>query len=133
MTLGRVLSASRESLTVITSTGHTVTLGWNGVIPTGQIWYAGANCTGTAYLNSGSPTPRASHARWVVYSRAFNTLMRPAIVAGGVSTSTGNFVVQSIDNPDCGTAFSGNGWQLEAISNATAGLPASIAGPITIP
>jgi hypothetical protein len=133
VTLGRVLSASRESLTVITSTGHTVTLGWNGAIPIGQIWYSGAGCTGTAYLNSGGATPRVSHARWVVYSRAFNTLMRPALVAGGVSTSTGGFPVQSIDNPDCGTATTGNGWQLEAITNATAGLPATIAGPITIP
>jgi hypothetical protein len=69
----------------------------------------------------------------VVYSRAFATLMRPANVTSGISTSTGNFAVQSIDNPDCGTATTGNGWQLVSISNAAAGLPASILGPISIP
>lgn len=127
------MSSDRDSVVVITSAGYLIDVNWDGTINVGQIWYSGASCTGTAYLNSGSSTPKAITGNWLVYSGSFGTLMRPANVTAGVSTSTANFAVQSIDNPTCDPAATGNGWELVAITNTAAGLPATIAGPITIP
>lgn len=134
MTLGRVLSASAYGVTILTSTGYLLDLPWDGTFYPGQIWYSGASCTGTAYLNSGSSTPTVNFGKMLTYSASFGTLMRPTNVTAGVTTSTAGFAVQSIDNPTCGASGgTGNGWQLTAITNASAGLPATIAGPITIP
>lgn len=132
--LGRVLSANGYGLTILTSTGYVLDLPWNGTFFTGQIWYSGAGCTGTAYLNSGTTDAIVQNGKTLVFSAAMNTLMRPAVVSSGVTTSTSGFAVQSIDNPTCGaSAGTGYGWQLTAISNSAAGLPTTIAGPITIP
>lgn len=133
MTLGRVLSSNRDQVTILTSTGYLIDINWDGSFDVGQIWYTGASCSGTAYLNSGGATPKVISGKWVVYSGSFSTLMRPLNVTAGVSTSVGNITVQSIDNPTCGSATTGHGWELVAITNTAAGLPATIAGPITIP
>jgi hypothetical protein len=132
VTLGRLVFASRSSVRVVTSAGYLVDIEWDGTFPIGQIWYTGASCTGTAILNSGSPDPDKIAGITLVFSRAFNTLMRPATVTNGVSIGSGSVPVQSIDNPTCMAASSGNGWTLTSISNVTAGLPAAIVGPLSL-
>lgn len=133
ITLGTVLSAARSTVTIRTSTGYVLTVGWDGVVPSGQIYYTGAGCTGTAYLNSGGSAGIITTGNFLTYSGSFNTLMRPASVSGGIATSVSGVAVQSIDNPTCGSSTTGSGWQLTAITNTAAGLPATIASPITIP
>lgn len=133
VTLGTVLSIARSSVTIRTSTGYMITLGWDGVIPPGQIYYTGAFCTGTAYLNTGGTAGVTTTGEWLTYSRAFDTLMRPALLTSGIATSVSGVPVGSIDNPTCMNATTGAGWQLTAITNVAAGLPATIASPLTIP
>lgn len=133
--LGRVVSTTREAATVLTSTGYIVTIPFDGVFKPAQIYYTGAGCTGTAYLNDGNggtPPFETIGGKWVVFSGSQNTLMAPATVVSGFSTGV-SFTAATIDNPTCGaSAGLRSGWQLTAISRVTAGLPASIATPITM-
>jgi hypothetical protein len=39
--------------------------------------------------------------------------------------------VAGIDNPTCMSSTSGHGWQLTTITNTAAGLPATIAAPLS--
>jgi hypothetical protein len=133
VTLGRIVEADRYGVRVVTSTGYLVDINWDGTFPIGQIWYTGASCTGTAILNSGSPDPDKIFGKTLVFSRAFNTLMAPSTVVSGVATGGGSVPVQSIDNPTCMAASSGNGWTLTAVTAAAAGLPTTILGPLSIP
>ena len=62
-----------------------------------------------------------------MFSRAFDTLMVPRvstiIAATGAAPNVGSVAVQSIDNPGCGGASTGNGYELEAVTAAAIGLP----------
>jgi hypothetical protein len=120
---------------VLTSTGYFIVIPFDGVFVPAQIYYTGAGCTGTAYLNDGrggNPPFTNISGKFVVYSGSMNTLMAPATVANGVSTGEA-FTAATIDNPACG-ASSGteSGWKLTPVSHATVGLPAAIATPITM-
>jgi hypothetical protein len=134
VTLGRVISSDAAGATVLTSTGYQVTIPFDGVFQPAQIYYTGANCTGTAYLNDGNGgTPPFSDisGKWVVFSGSMNTLMVPATVTSGYSTGQA-FTAATIDNPTCGASpGTASGWKLTSITHAAAGLPAVIATPIT--
>lgn len=81
VTIGRVVEAGRESVSVATSTGHLVTLTWTGASPAAQILHSGSACTGTAYLNDpslGTAGDVFAFGKLVVFARAMNTLMVPA-------------------------------------------------------
>jgi hypothetical protein len=133
--LGTVLSSGSSSASVLTSTGYQVDIPFTGDFYPAQIYYTGASCSGTAYLNdggSGSGPFGAIAAKWVVYSGSRHTLMAPATIANGVSTAEA-FTASTIDNPDCGAnAGTRSGWKLVAISHATAGLPNTIATPLRL-
>jgi len=135
VTLGKVISVARDAATVLTSTGYQVSIPFDAVLKPAQIYYTGAGCTGTAYLNDGgggSPPFESISGKWVVFSRAMNTLMEPATVANGVSTGEA-FTAATIDNPTCFTsAGTDSGWKLKAITHAAAGLPTTIATPIKV-
>lgn len=123
VSIGRVVSTDGWGVTVTTSTGYVVTYDWDGTIYPGQIWYAGAGCTGNAYLNTGSSNLAKTYGKFVVYSRARNSLMVPANVVNGTASASGSFPVSSIDNPTCGSATTGYGFLLTPVTPATVGVP----------
>ena len=80
----------------------------------------------------GTPPFEAISGKWLVFSGSMNTLMEPATVASGASLGEA-FTAATIDNPACGaSAGTRSGWKLKAITRAAAGLPATIATPITV-
>jgi hypothetical protein len=135
VSLGRVISYTRYAATVVTSTGYQIDIPFDGVFKPAQIYYTGAGCTGTAYLNDGNggtPPFDAISGKWLVYSGSMNTLMAPATVANGFSMGEA-FTAATIDNPSCGaSAGTRSGWKLQPITRTAAGLPASIATPLTL-
>jgi hypothetical protein len=133
--LGTVISSGSSSASVLTSTGYQIDIPFTGAFYPAQIYYTGASCTGTAYLNDGNggTGPFGAIAdKWAVYSASQHTLMAPATVANGVSTGEA-FTASTIDNPDCGSdTGTRSGWKLVAITRATAGLPNTIATPLRL-
>ena len=138
MTLGKVVSAPGggvggpefQQVSILTSTGHLVTLQWDGTFAPAQIYYTVANCTGSAYLNDGGSPGQKIYGKSVAYSGSLNTLMAPTTVANGTSTSV-SFTSAAIDNPTCGpSAGQNSGWALSAVTHAAVGLPATISAPL---
>jgi hypothetical protein len=140
VTLGTILEFSYDgAVTIITSTGYVInilmdpTSGHN--FPISQLYWTGAGCTGTPYLNDGmgGAGGEKRYYKMTAYSGSASQLYSMSSPnANGVSTSVG-FVAATIENPACGaSAGSRSGWALTAITNATAGLPASVAYPFTV-
>jgi hypothetical protein len=143
--LGNVVTATRNTVTFVTSTGHLTTINWNGTFPSAQIYYttigAGNVCGGSAYLNSGSTTDAGRmQGRLLVFAGSLNSLMTatagslaPDGTAQTTRPSLGGFTIQGIDNPTCAAATSDQHmWPLAAISAVAAGLPATIAPPLRL-
>jgi hypothetical protein len=131
--LGAIVSLEgRTPITVgiLTSTGYFLDLNWAGDMHPGQIYYASAGCDGAALLNAGGPTTRTIYSKTVVFSGTQNSLMTPAVTnnTGAITEAEDTFLAASIDNPTCsdyGTLSANNGWLLQTITPASAGLPAS--------
>ena len=120
------------SNTVVTSTGYTLDIPWDGQFRNAQIYYTGASCTGDAYLNDGGTNGQTISGKWAVYSGSMNTLMAPATTANGVATS-GGLTSAAIDNPACGTSSgTKSGWKLTPLSRSAAGLPNTITLPLRL-
>ncbi|HEY5198778.1 MAG TPA: hypothetical protein VIJ51_17295 [Solirubrobacteraceae bacterium] len=142
--LGKVVSADGGGygVTVATSTGYLLTLGWDGTLYPGQIYYVGtanAKCSGTAYLNDGGETGSVISSKVIEFSGSENSMMVPSAASKGTSTSVAFGNVTGIDNPTCmgGYPVNESGWQLAALSDAAAGLPGSgdvpsITPPLTL-
>ena len=136
ITLGRVLTSSRSGSTVLTSTGHQLFIPFDGTFDPAQIYYTGANGTGIGYLNDGDGgnivEVEKIYGKNVVYSGSFASLMEPDTVVDGTATNV-TFTAASFDNPT-NSPSSGlkSGWKLKTITRAAAGLPATIALPITL-
>ncbi|KQY62449.1 MULTISPECIES: collagen-like protein [unclassified Nocardioides] len=134
VTVGKVQSIARNSVTVLTSSGYMLTVGWDGSIAPAQAYYTGAGCTGTAYLNSGSSTPSWLYAKTLVYLGSANTLAVPAVLDGSGAAANTGFTAATIDNPACGaSAGARNGWELKATTAANTGLPAGVVNQIATP
>lgn len=137
VTLGRVLSSTRDGSMVLTSTGHQVFISYDGVFYPAQLYYTGTNGTGIAYLNDGGggtiTEVEKINGKWVVYSGSFASLMEPDTVVDGTEANT-TFTAQSIDNPTNSnfTAATRSGWKLKTTTRAAIGLPETIALPITL-
>ncbi len=134
-TLGTVIASDRDSATVLTSTGYEIDIQFDGTFRAPQIYYTGAGCTGTAYLNDsqgGSGPFTKITGKHAVYSASMNTLMAPATVNAG--TATGEALTAStIDNPAYGpSAGTRSGWKLTAVTHAAVGLPNTIATPLKL-
>jgi hypothetical protein len=139
VTLGKVLSAARNNITILTSSGYLLVISWDGTVPNGQIYYQGSGgnlCSGTAYLNSGSSgtsSAVAIYAKTLVWSGSFASFMVPSATpqANGTVLSVPLTNVTGIDNPACGTSTSTNqAWALQTITPAQVGLPAVISPPL---
>jgi hypothetical protein len=134
VTLGTLVSSSANAVVVHTSTGYFASMGWDGVFSPAQIYYAGASCTGAAILNDGGSTGKTMGSRWLVWSGSQATFFRPTSTGGASAVaSVGGFSAQTIDNPACAASVgTRSGWPLTAIIAAGAGLPATIAAPLTV-
>lgn len=115
------ISPGRE-VSILTSTGHLITLQLDGSIKNGQIYYSGAGCTGDALLNGNGDV--SIWAKTVVYSGSLNSLMVADGIAANGTVPMTEMTAQSIDNPTCGTS-SGlkDGWSIVPITPVAAGLP----------
>jgi hypothetical protein len=134
--LGTVLSLPSygSAVEVYTSTGHVVSLGWDGTMAPDQIYYTGASCAGTAYLNSGWEFAPPIWGRGVFYSGSQATLMTLANPdANGLVPNVG-FTAATIDNPTCGpSAGTRHGYLLAPTTPASVGLPSyPVAAPLAI-
>ncbi|HET9959014.1 MAG TPA: hypothetical protein VFQ61_31200 [Polyangiaceae bacterium] len=142
--LGRVVSATNRSLSIVTSKGYLTTLSWAGVFPAAQIYYtsyAAGVCGGSAYLNAASSSSiQYMYGKNLVWSAAFSSFMTvPAShlmqdgTAISVQPASSGFTIQGWENPTCAAQTSNNYmWPLVTISRSAVGLPASIAPPLTI-
>jgi hypothetical protein len=139
--LGTLLTASGNSIAIYTSTGYFVSVlaGPSGVdnFPSSQIWWTGAGCTGTGYLNDGTGGAGGvlRNAKILVYSGSHHALNKLSNAdANGVATSVGSIAGSTIENSGNCTASvtTDAGWLLTPITNAAAGLPTTITYPLSI-
>lgn len=136
--LGVLDAVSQYAVTVVSSTGYTYSVGWDGSFASSQIYFSGTSCTGTQWLNSATTTPRKIWGKSVIYSGGDSSLKVPTNVGSdGTATSAAGITKQSIFNNETGCAASLNAtnnavWELTTISAATAGIPSSIVPPFTI-
>ena len=134
--LGTIMSLPSygSAVEVYTSTGHVLALGWDGTMAPEQIYYTGAGCTGTAYLNSGWELAPPIWGRGVVYSGSLGTLMTLANPDANGLVPNVAMTSAAIDNPTCGTSSGTNhGYLLAPASAASVGLPSyPVAAPLTI-
>ncbi|WP_299922872.1 hypothetical protein [uncultured Nocardioides sp.] len=134
VTLGKVVSMDRGSVSFVTSTGYLFTATWNGVVNPAQVYYTNACATaagGQAYLNDGggsnNPGNRFMMGKYGVFSRTLNTWMVPTSVTNGFSTSV-SFQAIGFDNPACSGIATNNtrgGWLLRSATASELGLPAT--------
>jgi hypothetical protein len=136
VTLGTILSISNNTVNIMTSTGYTVnvlldpTSGFN--FPINQIYWTGAGCTGTPYLNDGGSTGSKRYYKALCFSGQTGSLYEMSSPnANGVSTSV-SFVGASLENPTCGASAGSSGWAITAKTLVSVGLPSSIAYPLTV-
>ena len=111
-----------------------MTLNWDGTMSAAQIYYTGAGCSGSAYLNSGWSLAGPSWDRVVVYSGSLGSLMTITNGdANGLSPNT-SFTSSTIDNPTCmSSAGTNHGYSLATASATSVGLPAfPVNAPLSI-
>lgn len=135
MRLGTILSISRDYATIITSTGYIVKVLFtpNGTnrFPIDQIYWSGSNCTGTPFLSG--PAGSVIYSKILCYSGKTGLLYAPANPnANGCSISTVHPVSATIENPTCMTGGGTDGWSINSIGFAAAGLPNTIFYPLSI-
>jgi len=134
-TLGSIIYLG-PTFTVLTPSKYTVDINYDGTFNSGQIWYSGAGCTGTAYLNSGGSPPAfyVNLKNTATFSHSFNKLM---VIDPSTANSNGGVLeqcvsIQSIDNPTCMSSVGTFcGWKLINTTNAAVGLPATIVPPLS--
>ena len=121
-------------VTVLTSTGNVASVEWDGTISPAQIYYTGAACTGTAYLNAGGSSAGPFWGGQVLYSNSMGTLTVPTDLDANSLAPNASFAAVTIDNPTCG-ASSGSkyGYRLVATTASAVGLPSyPLVAPLTL-
>lgn len=144
VTLGKVVGTADLTATVVTSTGHVLTISWAGMPQLGsQIYYAGACATtSTMWLNGGSSQVRKANGKLAVYSQVTGSYLVPKTVgADGTVTSgamtglaNGEQTSTSSSAGTCQTQGTSNnmGYELKAVAASAVGMPATIAAPLTV-
>lgn len=126
--LGRSVGATDDTVTLLTSTGHLVTLRWDGTYEPSAIAYGSSGCGGGTYLNSRGAVSRRIFVRRVAFSKRTGLLYLPS------STVSSALTLQGVDNDTAcrASTVSGQVWTLSATTAATIGLPSTIAGPLVL-
>lgn|GEM_PF-886775 len=135
--LGKLVSLSASGVTLLTPNNYYYSVAWDGDFFTSQIWYSDASCSVGPVLNSGSATPRQTYAAFLVWDEQRGTFAQTANPdANGFSTSGSFGPAGSIQYSDgsCSTSSNSNrnGWPLNDISFAAAGIPTTITPPLTV-
>ena len=74
--IGSILNVNAGGFTVLTPNGYTLDIAYDGTFSPAQIYYTGASCSGTAYLNGGGTTPVDYRlTKTAVYSGTLGQLM----------------------------------------------------------
>ncbi len=123
---------------VITSGGYVVDILLQPVgtqyFPISQIYWTGAGCTGTPYLNDGygGSSPQQRYSKILAFSGSSGSLYTMSSPNSyGMSTSVA-FTSATIENPTCmGSSGTAGGWAMTAITKTAAGLPNTIAYPLS--
>ena len=123
----------------VENSGYLYQVGVDGTFPAGQIYWTGANCTGTPYLNDGWGGGQKMLAKQLTYSAKTNTLYTLSNPnASGVSTSV-SVTSASIENPTCyASAGVVGGWALTpttpaAVGSSATGNPLVVPAPFQLP
>jgi hypothetical protein len=130
-----------NSYFTVENSGYLYQIDADGTFPPAQIWWTGANCTGTPYLNdgqgnSGGATMLAKQLTYSAKTNSLYTLSNPN--ANGISTSV-PVSAQSIENPTCmNSVASVGGWALTAttpttVGSTATGTPLEAAVPFQLP
>ncbi len=132
--LGGIVNVSLNYFTVVTSTGHVISLMPNGHSYDQQIYWTGPSCTGTPYLASFSPTANPVVAGYVVYSPIAGGLLAPADPDANGQAPSVSFTGASYGIGTCAANVgSGDGYRMRAVTPASVGLPAyPVAAPLTL-
>ena len=132
---GNLIAFDNSFKFTVENSGYLYLVGADGAFPTAQIYWTGASCTGTPYLNDGAGGAggKMTISKRVIYSAQANSLYSMSNPnAGGISTSV-SFTAASIENPTCMTAgYTASGWALTPITPAAVGSTASGA-PLKVP
>lgn len=136
--------ASSNYVTLQTSAGYVVTIyltkSNNSDFLLGtQIYWTGANCSGTPYLNAGSSTANYRSAKVLTYSYSAGSLYSASNPnSDGTSPTVTMPTIATSESPTTGlcsavtTQPTTLGYALTPVTRATAGLPTTIARPLAI-
>ena len=139
VTLGALLDFNDSSFTILTSTGHRLSIDLDGSGVSRQAYMVGGSCGGTPYVNSGtSSASRPLTGKAAYYYPGFGWGVPTDVGADGSAPSqvpaTYGITIGSIYNTS-GTCSASTStqymWRLGSISQTALGLPATIATPIT--
>ena len=135
--IGDIVSVSATGVTVRPSANFLVTLDWDGQVATRQIFYSGAGCSGTAYLNSGN-TAKAMWGRTVVRSPTLGLLVPAAVQPSGQAVSLiSGLTYAALHNPDCVAPPSNSSnyyaWPMISVTAPAVGLPVTVVPPLVMP
>jgi hypothetical protein len=149
-TLGRVLTINDTSVLFLTSTGYRASVQYDGTGLGRQAYFGNQTCSGTPYVNSGSST--ASAFLWgqvAYYYSGFGWAVPKAstLDANGraSSQSPGTFgqtftSIYNISGTACSLAGVPGGapvvanytWEMQSVSAAALGLPATVTPPLVV-
>ncbi|MCB9544059.1 MAG: hypothetical protein H6703_16650 [Myxococcales bacterium] len=122
--LGIVLDIATTQVTMVTSTGHIVSLRWDGTMAPSQIFWTNDNCQGSPYLNGLNANAPPIFGRYVFFSTAANALMVPSNVLPNNSAAVTQFQAATLENPGCiANAGVRSGFPLQNAAPAVVGLP----------
>ena len=146
VTIGTIVTIGTTvyNFLVKSSTGYYFSINMDGTFPNQQLYYSTSNCTigsGTSvWLNSGNANVTSyRNGKLVVYEGASGNFWVPSNVnANGIASSVA-FTAPSLwngsgvqTNWSCGSGSANGGWLLTPITRATAGIPNSIAAPLSV-
>jgi len=144
VTLGKILYFNyNASVNIITSNGYIINVYLTPVagkdFSADQLWWTGTGCTGTPYLNDGTgPTGGLiQYSKICAYSAQAGTLYTlSAPNANGVSTSVaipgGSKSIENTGSGCSAAVQAAAGWALTPLTQTNAGLPATIAYPLSV-
>lgn len=132
--LGAIVNVSLNHFNVVTGTGHVISLMPNGVSYNQTIYWTGASCTGTPYLQSFGAASDPVVGGYVVQSPVAGGLLVPADTDANGQAPNVAFTAASVSADTC-SASSGarHGYRMRAATPASVGLPAyPLTAPLTL-